>query len=217
MKINKNLLTFETENLFSQVTQKVSEHKKINTKKFVSLGIGDVSKPIVEPVIKAMKKAVEDLSKAETFKGYGAYFGYDFLKTAIIENDYKDLDIKPEEVYVSNGTKTDTTSILEMFDNQAKVLITDPMYPIYRDGSKSLNVQPYFLKLSEEQDFIPSVPKEKYDIIFMCSPNNPIGIAYTKTELKKWVDYAIRNNAVILYDNVYEAFIESSDVPHSIY
>ena len=218
MKINKCLLTFETENIFSQVTKKVKEYKsKHPDKKIISLGIGDVSQPIVKPVIEAMHQAVNDLSDMKTFKGYGAYFGYDFLKEKILENDYKNFNFAKDELYISNGTKTDSTSILELFDLDAKILITDPMYPIYRDGSKALCRNVNILPISEKDDFIPQIPNEKFDIIYICSPSNPTGIALDKITLGKWVNYAIENDSVIIYDNVYESFISSKNVPKSIY
>lgn len=218
MKINNNLLKLEDDNIFLKVTQKVKKYKeKYPNKEILSLGIGDVSKPIVEPIIKAMKNAVNDLSDMKTFKGYGAYYGYDFLKEKILKNDYKNFNFSNDELYISNGTKTDTTNILELFDINSKILITDPMYPIYRDGAISMNRNIEVLPLKEENNFIPKPPKEKYDVIYICSPSNPIGVAFTKNDLELWVKYAIENNAVILYDNVYESFISSNDVPHSIY
>lgn len=218
MKLNENLLNFENDNLFSNVTKKVNEYKKeFPDKKILSLGIGDVSKPIVKPVIDAMINAVNDLSDMKTFKGYGAYYGYDFLKEIILKNDYTDFGFCNDEIYISNGTKTDSTSILELFDTNSKILISDPLYPIYRDGAKALSKKLYTIKANELNNFIPQIPKEKYDIIYLCSPNNPTGIAMTYDELKPWVDYALQNNSIILYDNVYEAFIENNNVPKSIY
>ena len=219
MKINKKLLEFETENLFSTVTKKVNEYKEANKdKKIISFGIGDVSRPIIKEVADAMKNAVDDLQSMETFKGYGAYYGYDFLRKAIKDNDYKNIDsITYQEIYVSNGTKTDSTNILEMFDNDAKILINDPMYPIYRDGAMSLGRNVYTLKIYEKDNFVPQVPEEKYDVIYICSPCNPVGIALTREDLQKWIDYALKNDSVILYDNVYNSFIESEEVPQTIY
>lgn len=148
MKINNYLYDLESENIFLNVTKKINEYKKYNPdKKIISLGIGDVSHPIVKPVIDAMHKAVDDLGKMETFKGYGSYYGYDFLKEKILENDYKSFDFSLDEIYISNGTKTDSTSILELFDIDSKICITDPMYPIYRDGAKCLNRNVDILKI----------------------------------------------------------------------
>lgn len=216
--LNENILEIESKNAFAEVTKKITEYKEKNSNaELVSLGIGDVSRPIVKDVIEAMHKAVDDLSTMENFKGYGAYYGYDFLREKILENEYGKFGFSTEEIYVSNGTKTDTTSILELFDINSKILITNPMYPIYRDGAKCLNRNVYIMNLLESDNFIPKVPKEKYDLIYMCSPNNPIGNAYSKDDLNKWMKYAKENNSVILYDNVYEAFITTDNVPHSIY
>ncbi|HHX69700.1 MAG TPA: LL-diaminopimelate aminotransferase [Gallicola sp.] len=218
MKLNSRLNELARDDIFLKVTNKVAEYKKNNPdKKVISLGIGDVSKPIIQPVISAMHRAVDDLSDMKTFKGYGSYYGYDFLKDAILKNDYKGFSFSKDEIYISNGTKTDTTSILELFDIDSKICLTDPMYPIYKDGATCLNRRIVEIKLKEENDFVPEIPKEKYDIVYMCSPSNPIGIAYNRLELQKWIDYALANEAIILFDNVYSSFIQSSDVPTSIY
>lgn len=216
--LSESLLSMEKNNIFAEVTKKISEYKKNHASAdIVSLGIGDVSKPIPKQAIDAMHKAVDDLASMENFKGYGAYYGYDFLKEKILENDYKDFNFSQDEIYISNGTKTDTTSILELFDINSKICVVNPMYPIYRDGAKCLNRNIYVLEALEEDNFIAKVPKEKYDIIYICSPSNPVGIAYTYDNLLEWVNYARQNNSIILYDNVYEAFITSDNVPHSIY
>lgn len=218
VQINQNLLKLEEKNTFTTVSKKVEEYKKKNPNaNIISLGVGDVSRPIIEPVIKAMHKAVDDLSDIETFKGYGAFYGYNFLKEKILENEYKDFNFSLDEIYISGGAKTDVTSILELFSIDSKICLTNPMYPIYRDGSSSLNRKLYFIKATEENNFIPEIPKKKYDIIYICSPSNPLGIAYTYNDLEKWVKYALKHNSIIIYDNVYEAFIKSNDVPRSIY
>lgn len=216
--INRNLERIQRENTFLCVSQRIKNYKSKNKgQKIISLAIGDVSRPIVKPVIDAMHYAVDDLGKVETFQGYGGYYGYDFLKKKILDNEYKDNNFSLDEIYISNGTKTDSTSILELFDKNSKICITDPMYPIYRDGARSLDRDVEVLTLLEQDNFVLNPPKERYDIIYICSPNNPTGIAYSYEELKKWVDYAIENNSIILYDNVYESFIQSKNVPHSIY
>ena len=214
-KFNELLLNMEEDNIFKNVSLKVSNYKENNPdKNVISLGVGDVSKPIVKPIIDAMHDAVDDLSDSNTFKGYGSYYGYDFLKEKILDFEYKEFDFSLDEIYVSNGTKTDSTSILELFDINSKICITDPMYPIYRDGAASLSRNVFLLEMKDD---LPVIPKEKYDIIYICSPNNPMGIAYNRDYLGKWIYYAIKNESIILYDNVYSAFIESSDVPKSIY
>ena len=217
-KINDYLKKLDNKYIFMNASKQVAEYKKNHPQeKVLSLGVGDVSRPIVKPVIEAMHKAVDDLSNMETFKGYGASHGYDFLKQKILDNDYKDFNFTLDEIYISNGTKTDSTNILELFDINSRICITDPMYPIYRDGAKSLSRNVEIIKSINKETFLPEIPKEKYDIIYMCSPNNPTGICYTKKELEKWITYARKNKAVIIYDNVYASFISSEDVPRSIY
>ena len=215
VKYNELLLNIEENNIFKTVSLKVSEYKKNNPdKKIISLGIGDVSKPIVKPIIDMMHEAVDELADSKTFKGYGSYYGYDFLKEKIIDNEYKKIKFSLDEIYISNGTKTDITSILELFDINSKICITDPMYPIYRDGAASLGRKVYQI---DTKDNLPVIPVEKYDIIYICSPSNPMGIAYNKDYLKSWINYALKNESIILYDNVYSDFIESKDVPKTIY
>jgi len=216
MKLNEELFALDNENIFSKVTEKVNAYKKEHPDKdVVSLGIGDVSKPIAKPIIEAMHNAVNDLSEFKTFKGYGGYYGFDFLKQAILENEYKQYGFTTNEIYISNGTKTDTTSILELFDINSKILIGDPMYPIYQSGCLALNRK--FDSIGYDDEYKMIIPKKHYDIIYLCSPSNPIGNALTVTDLKKWVKYALENKAVILFDNVYDVFVQSKDVPNSIY
>ena len=218
MKCNKDLLKLEKEHSFEKLSGKINLYKKKHPKhKLISLGVGDVSKPIVKPVADAMKAAVDDLTDMESFKGYGAYTGYDFLKKAILENNYKDFDFSFDELYISAGSKTDCTSILELFDINSKILINDIMYPVYEAGAAALSRKVELLKLFEEDKFVPRPPKEHYDIIYLCSPNNPTGVAYKKSDLEKWVAYAKENKAIILYDNVYSSFIREADVPKTIY
>lgn len=216
VKINKYLSNFNDDNSFYNISNIVKEYKMNNpNNKVISLGVGDVSRPIVKPIIDAMHKAVDDLSDMKTFKGYGASYGYDFLKKKILEEEYSNYNFSLDEIYISNGTKTDTSSILELFDINSKILISDPLYPIYKAGASCLNRDITLLEIDDS--FVPKVPKEKYDIIYLCSPNNPTGICYTYEELEKWVKYALDNNSVILYDNVYSSFIRSKDAIKSIY
>ena len=218
IKYNPYLFKIEQENSFATLNKKVNEYKLNNpTKKIISLGIGDVSRPIPRPIIEEMHKAVEELSDINTFKGYGYYYGHDFLRQAILDNEYGVFNFTKDEIYISNGTKTDSTSILELFDVNAKILITNPTYPVYLNGTYALSREVSFLPIKEEDNFLPQIPTKKYDIIYLCSPNNPIGIAYTKEYLEKRKEYAINNNSIILYDNVYHDYITSPDVPKSIY
>ena len=206
----------EEKNLFYHVTQRVAAYKKEHPDEFfISLGIGDVSRPVVPAVIEAMHKAVDDLASPETFRGYGGYYGYDFLRQAILDNEYGKYGFSVNEIYVSDGTKSDSTNILELFDINSKILIGNPTYPIYRDGALALSRKVYEGK--NDENFKMLIPKEHYDIIYLCSPNNPIGNAYTKEEYEAWIDYALKNNAVLIVDNVYRNFIQSENVPDSIY
>lgn len=217
-KINNNLININKENSFKEVTRRVNEYKNNNkNSSVISLGVGDVSKPINEKVASYMHDAVNELSKKETFKGYGYYFGHDFLKEDILENEYKEYGFSLNEIYISNGTKSDITNILELFDINSKILITDPMYPVYESGALSLNRKVQKLNLKEENNFIAIPPQEKYDLIYICSPNNPLGIAYNYEQLNDWVEYALKNDSVILFDNVYHSFIRNNDIPKSIY
>ena len=204
------------DNLFSNVTSKVNQYKSEHPdREVISLGIGDVSLPVVAPIIEAMHKAVDDQGNQATFHGYGAYYGFDFLRQAIIDHEYGQYGFSKDEVYVSDGTKCDTTGILELFDIDSKILIGDPMYPIYRDGAAALSRNVYLGKV--DADFKMVIPEEHYDIIYLCSPSNPVGNAYTRQEFAAWIKYALDNNAVLLVDNVYRYFIRSQDVPDSIY
>lgn len=219
-KINENFLKLEDSYLFSTIAKKVAEFQKNNPeKKIIKLGIGDVTKPIVPAVIEAMHKAVEEMGTIEGFRGYGPEQGYEFLRRAIIENEYKDLGIELDEIFVSDGAKCDCGNIVDIFGEDNKVAITDPVYPVYVDtnimSGKKENI--VYLPVLEKNNFVPELPKEKVDIIYLCFPNNPTGMAISKKDLKKFVDYAIENKAIILYDAAYEAFITEEDIPHSIY
>ena len=219
-KINENFLKLEDSYLFSTIAKKVAEFQKNNPeKKIIKLGIGDVTKPIVPAVIEAMHKAVEEMGTIEGFRGYGPEQGYEFLRKAIIENEYKDLGIELDEIFVSDGAKCDCGNIVDIFGENNKVAITDPVYPVYVDtnimSGKKENI--VYLPVLEKNNFVPELPKEKVDIIYLCFPNNPTGMAISKKDLKKFVDYAIENKAIILYDAAYEAFITEEDIPHSIY
>ena len=219
-KINENFLKLEDSYLFSTIAKKVNEFQEKNPdKKIIKLGIGDVTKPIVPEVINAMHKAVDEMETEKGFRGYGPEQGYEFLRKAIVENEYKDLGIGIDEIFVSDGAKCDCGNIVDIFGQDNKVAITDPVYPVYVDtnimsGGKENIV---YLPVLEKNNFVPELPKEKVDMIYLCFPNNPTGTGITKKELKKFVDYAKENNSIILYDAAYEAFITEKDIPHSIY
>ncbi len=230
--INENFLNLQESYLFSTIAKKVAEYSKNNPdKEIIKLGIGDVTKPIVPACLEAMHKAVDEIGTAKGFKGYGPEQGYEFLRKAIVENDYKTrgVDIDPDEVFVSDGAKCDCGNIVDIFAEDNKVAITDPVYPVYldtnvmsgRSGKYNEKTGTYenivYLPVTAENDFKPELPKEKVDMIYLCFPNNPTGTVLTKEDLKVWVDYAKENNSIILYDAAYEAFIEEDNIPHSIY
>ena len=230
MFINENFLELQDSYLFSTVAKKVAEFQKNNPeKKVIKLGIGDVTKPIVPAVIDAMHKAIDEQRKTETFRGYGPEQGYDFLRNAIVENDFKGLGIEPDEIFVSDGAKCDCGNIVDIFGADNKVAITDPVYPVYidtnvmsgRSGKFNEKTGMYenivYMPVSKENGFVPKLPKEKVDIIYLCFPNNPTGTVLKKEELQKFVDYAKENDAIILFDAAYEVFITEPDIPHSIY
>ncbi len=229
--INENYIKLPGGYLFSDIARKVSEFKASHPDaNVIRLGIGDVTKPLASSVISALHKAVDEMSEASSFRGYGPEQGYDFLVNTIVENDYKarGLSIAVDEIFVSDGSKSDTGNIGDILGLDNVVAITDPVYPVYvdtnamagragellADGKWSKLV---YVPCTSENDFIPSLPKEKVDIVYLCYPNNPTGTTLTKDQLKVWVDWAIENKVLILFDGAYEAYITESDVPHSIY
>ena len=230
--INENFMQLQKSYLFSTIAKKVEKYTKENPNKTViKLGIGDVTRPIVPECIKAMHKAVDEMGTQEGFRGYGPEQGYDFLRKAILENDYKSkgIDLEIDEIFVSDGAKCDTGNIVDIFSEDNRVAITDPVYPVYIDTNvmsgrsgrfnqeKGIYENIVYLPVSAENDFKPELPKEKVDMIYLCFPNNPTGTVLTKEELSKWVQYAKENKSIILYDSAYEAFITQENIPHSIY
>lgn len=232
MKLNENYLKLQDSYLFSTIAKKVANYQKENPdKKIIKLGIGDVTLPIAPVVIEAMHKAIEEMGQKETFRGYGPEQGYDFLREKIVEYDYerRGIHIQKDEVFVSDGAKCDTGNFQELFGIENTIAITDPVYPVYldsnvmagRSGNYQESTQQYekivYMPVTAENNFVPELPKEKVDIIYLCLPNNPTGTVLTKAQLQKWIAYAKENKAVILFDGAYEAFITTPDVPHSIY
>lgn len=230
--INENFLELQENYLFSTIAKKVAEFTKENPeKKVIRLGIGDVTKPIVPACIKAMQKAVEEMGTKDGFRGYGPEQGYDFLRIAISENDYKSrgIEILEDEIFVSDGAKCDCGNIVDIFSKDNKVAITDPVYPVYLDTNvmsgrsgkynkeKEIYENIVYLPVTAKNEFKPELPKEKVDLIYLCFPNNPTGTTLDKKELEKWVNYAKENKSIILYDAAYEAFITEDNIPHSIY
>ncbi|MCC7553420.1 MAG: LL-diaminopimelate aminotransferase [Methanobacteriaceae archaeon] len=231
IKINENYLLLQNSYLFAEITKRVEKFKEKNPDKdVISMGIGDVTKPLVPSVVKAFKEAVDEMGRIDKFKGYGPEQGYSFLSEKIIENDFEQLGINLDldEVFISDGAKCDTANIQEIFDLNNKVAVTDPVYTVYVDtnvmagrtggvNDEGMYDGLVYLPCSEENGFIPPLPDEEVDLIYLCLPNNPTGTTITNNELKKFVDYAKENNSLILFDAAYEKFITESDVPHSIY
>lgn len=231
-KINENYLKLPGSYLFSTIGRKVKEFTEANPdKSIIRLGIGDVTLPLCPVVIDAMHQAVDEMADARTFKGYAPDLGYEFLRSAIIQTDYKsrNVDIAMDEVFVSDGAKSDSGNIGDIFALDNKIAVCDPVYPVYvdtnamsgRTGEYIKEEQKWsnviYMPCTAETNFAPELPKEEPDIIYLCFPNNPTGSTISKTELQKWVDYALKIGAVIIYDAAYEAYISQEDVPHTIY
>jgi len=229
--INENYTKLPGSYLFSDISRKVNEFRTLHPEaNVIRLGIGDVTKPLPSAVIKALHKAVDEMSDASLFRGYGPEQGYDFLVNTIVENDYKALgvNISSDEIFVSDGSKSDTGNIGDILGLDNIVAITDPVYPVYVDtnvmAGRAGELQAngkwgkiVYLPSTATNDFVPALPAEKVDIVYLCYPNNPTGTTLTRDQLKVWVDYAIKNKVLILFDGAYEAYITEEDVPHSIY
>lgn len=230
--INKNYLKLPGSYLFSTVAKKVNAFQSENPDaKVIRLGIGDVTQPIAPAIIDALHKAVEEMGHAETFRGYAPDLGYDFLRNAIAKNDYQDrgCQIEADEIFVSDGAKSDSGNIQEIFGLDNKIAVCDPVYPVYVDTNvmagrtgeynpaKECFDDVIYMPCSAENDFVPEFPNEVPDLIYLCFPNNPTGSAITKDQLQTWVDYANKNGCVIIYDAAYEAYISQDNIPHSIY
>ena len=219
--VNEDFLNIKNDYLFSMIEEKKKAFKKNNPdKKIINLGIGDVSLPLVPSVINAMEKATKEMSKKETFRGYGIVQGYDFLIEKILDVEYKrrNVNLEKDEIFIGSGSKGDLASVSEIFSRNSKVALMDPVYPAYRDVNIMLGRNDItYLKGTEENSFTPEIPNEHIDIIYLCSPNNPTGTVLTRNQLELWVKYAKENNSVIFYDSVYEIFIDEEKIPHSIY
>lgn len=223
-KINDNFLALNQSYLFSQVARKINAYKDGHPGvEIIRMGIGDVTRPLAPAVIEALHKAVEEQASSDTFCGYGPEQGYSFLSEAIACNDYKarGIDISSDEIFVSDGAKSDTGNIGDILSLANRVALTDPVYPVYLDtnimsGRISCN-DVELLPCTAENNFVPSLPDTNPDMIYLCYPNNPTGTTLTRTQLKEWVDYARSHGSLILFDSAYEAFITDDDVPHSIY
>lgn len=220
MNINQHYLELQDSYLFSLVTKKVNAYKEKNpNKEVIRLGIGDVTLPLVPAVVKAMQKAVAEQGEKSTFKGYGEEQGYEFLRQTICQYySEKNISLSDTEVFISDGAKSDIGNILDIFDIDNTVLIPDPVYPVYVDTNVMAGRKIIYANGTVENNFSP-LPDEniKADIIYLCSPNNPTGAVYTKEQLESWVSYALKNDAVILFDSAYETFIQNESLPTSIY
>jgi LL-diaminopimelate aminotransferase len=231
--LNENYLKLQAGYLFPEIARRVREFCEKNSdaaKRLIRCGIGDVTEPLPQATIDAMKRAVEELGHRETFRGYGPEQGYEFLRSTIAQRDFRDrkIDIADEEIFVSDGSKCDCGFILDILGDRNKVAITDPVYPVYvdtnvmaghtgpakADGSYEGIV---YLPCTAENNFVPAPPKEHVDLVYLCFPNNPTGAVATREQLKRWVDYAREHGAILLFDAAYEAYISQPEIPHSIF
>ena len=230
--VNKNYLRLQGSYLFSRIGEKVRNFQSENPdKKVIRLGIGDVTRPIAPAIITALHSAVDEMGQESSFKGYAPDLGYEFLRNAIAENDFKarGCDISPDEIFVSDGAKGDCSNIQEIFGADNKIAVCDPVYPVYvdsnvmagRTGEYDDITEGYkdviYMPCTRENGFAPDLPSQVPDLIYLCFPNNPTGAVITKERLQEWVDYARKNGAIILYDAAYESFITEEGIPHSIY
>lgn len=229
-KVNDNFLRLQKSYLFIDIANKVKAFKTAHPEaKVISLGIGDVTQPLAPAVIEAMHKAVDEMSRKETFRGYGPEHGYDFLQKAILENDFraKGIELELDDIFISDGAKSDTGNIGDILSLSNSICVTDPIYPVYIDSNvmsgragqlrEGVWSNITYMPCTAENNFTPQIPDHAVDIIYLCYPNNPTGTVITRAELEKWVEYALRNHAIIMYDAAYEAYIQDPDIPHSIY
>ena len=230
--VNENYLKLPGSYLFSNIAKKVAAFSAANPDApIIRLGIGDVTQPLAPAIIEALHSAVDEMAHAETFHGYAPDLGYEFLRSAIAKNDFqaRGCDIAADEIFISDGAKSDSGNIQEIFGPDCRIAVGDPVYPVYvdtnvmagRTGIYDPKTETWsnviYMPCTAENGFVPELPKEVPDMIYLCFPNNPTGAAITKDELQKWVDYANKNGAVIIYDAAYEAYITEEDVPHSIF
>lgn len=228
--VNENFLKLPGSYLFSDIAKKVKAYQESHPdKRLIRLGIGDVTRPLPQASIEAMHRAVDEMANKSTFHGYGPEQGYDFLIDTIIKNDFepRGIEFSSSEVFISDGAKSDTGNIGDILGLDNKVAVTDPVYPVYVDSNVmggragQLNGKQWsditYMPCTAENNFIPSIPSNRIDVIYLCYPNNPTGTTLTKAELKKWVDYALSHDALILFDAAYEAYIREDDIPHSIF
>lgn len=218
--INENYKKLSGAYLFSEIARKVKAYKAETPEaEIISLGIGDVTQPLCPAVVEALHKAADEMAVAATFRGYGPERGYDFLRNAIVQHDFqaRGIDIEADEIFVSDGAKSDTGNFQELLGKDVRIAVTDPVYPVYVDSNVMAGREIVYLPCKAENGFAPELPTEHVDVIYLCYPNNPTGTTLNREQLETWVEYALKENALILYDAAYEAYIQSDDVPHSIY
>lgn len=218
--INDNFTKIQHRYLFAEIAKRVAAYKEANpAAKIISLGIGDVTQPLAQVVTNAMHKAVDDCASVSTFHGYGPEQGYDFLREKIIANDYakRGITLSTDEVFISDGAKSDLGNIGDILSVNNTIGVTDPVYPVYVDTNSMAGRQIRYIPCTAENGFTGDIPSEKIDVMYLCFPNNPTGAVITRQGLKQWVDYALKNDTLILYDSAYEAFITDPAIPHSIY
>ena len=229
--VNENYLKLKAGYLFPEISKRVSLHtQKKSSENIIKLGIGDVTEPLPKACVKAMNNALKEMETHAGFKGYGPEQGYIWLREKIANNEFlsKGCEINPEEIFISDGSKCDSSNILDILGQDNSIAVTDPVYPVYVDSNvmtgrtgNPLEEGGYegltYLPINEDNGFKPQIPQKKVDIIYLCFPNNPTGATVSRKELKRWVDYAIQNNSLIFFDAAYEAFIQDEDIPHSIY
>lgn len=229
--LNENFLRLSQNYLFSDIARRVRIYKEEHPEAhIISLGIGDVTLPLPQASVEAMHRAVDEMASAETFRGYGPEQGYDFLRRAIVDNDFlaRGIELDIDEVFISDGAKSDCGNIGDIFSTDCTVAVTDPVYPVYVDSNvmsgRAGEQLPdgawsriRLLPVTADNGFVPQMPEEHIDIIYLCYPNNPTGTVISRDELRRWVDYALQNGSIIFYDVAYEAYIRHDDVPHTIY
>ena len=220
MQVNSELQQLNGNYLFTEIVRRTQAYQVQHPEaKVLRLGVGDVTRPLPLPIIDAMHRAVEEMAHAKTFRGYGPEAGYGWLKQCIIEHDYRPrgVELTPEEVFISDGAGSDLGNLSELFDRANSVAILDPAYPAYVDTSRMAGRKIQYLPCVAENGFVPELPKEQADIIYLCYPNNPTGAVLTREQLRLWVEYARSHHSIIIFDAAYESFIEEKDIPHTIY
>ncbi len=231
VQVNENYLKLKAGYLFPEIAKRVKIYSQSNeSAEIIKLGIGDVTEPLPRACIEAMSKALDEMGTTDGFRGYGPEQGYSWLREKISENDFisRGCQISPEEIFVSDGSKCDSSNILDILGKDNSIAVTDPVYPVYVDSNvmtgrtgDAFENGTYqgltYLAINEGNNFLPKLPEKKVDILYLCFPNNPTGATITKKELKNWVDYALQNKSLILFDAAYEAFIQDNEIPHSIY